>query len=300
VVRAEAAPRLRLRLLSPAAFRYTWLDVFTDVPCEGNGLAVVHGADELDDDAMLAFARETKLSETTFVQRPTEHGADYRNRIWTVAGEIPFAGHPSLGTAVAVALERGEETARYVQQTVAGLQPVEVRVQRESAWASMHQEPPWFGSELEPAHVLPAVGLEAGDASADLPPQVVSTGIPHVIAPLADLAALQRARPEAEALSFLLAEHGAITLYLVAGEPRAGELRARAFFPAGDGGEDPATGSAAGPLCAYVAERLSVPRIEVVQGVEMGRPSRLSAEMDGDRPRVSGAAVVLVEGTLRL
>jgi len=299
VVRAEAAARLRLRLLS-AAFRYTWLDVFTDVPCEGNGLAVVHGADELDDDAMLAFARETKLSETTFVQRPTAHGADYRNRIWTATGEIPFAGHPSLGTAVAVARERGEETARYVQQTGAGLQPVEVRLQRDRARASMHQEPPKFGLELEPAHVLAAAGLEAGDASAALPPQVVSTGIPQVIAPVTDLAALQRARPEVEALSSLLTEHGAITLYLVAGEPRAGELRARAFFPAGDGGEDPATGSAAGPLCAYLAQRLSVSRIDIVQGVEMGRPSRLSAEMDGDRPRVSGAAVVLVDGTLRL
>jgi len=270
------------------------------VPCEGNGLAVVHGADELDDDAMLAFARETKLSETTFVQRPTAHGADYRNRIWTATGEIPFAGHPSLGTAVAVARERGEETARYVQQTGAGLQPVEVRLHRDRARASMHQEPPKFGLELEPAHVLAAAGLEAGDASAALPPQVVSTGIPQVIAPVADLAALQRARPEVEALSSLLTEHGAITLYLVAGEPRAGELRARAFFPAGDGGEDPATGSAAGPLCAYLAQRLSVSRIDIVQGVEMGRPSRLSAEMDGDRPRVSGAAVVLVEGTLRL
>jgi len=249
---------------------------------------------------MLAFARETKLSETTFVQRPTAHGADYRNRIWTATGEIPFAGHPSLGTAVAVARERGEETARYVQQTGAGLQSVEVRLQRDRVRASMHQEPPKFGLELEPAHVLAAAGLEAGDASAALPPQVVSTGIPQVIAPVADLAALQRARPEVEALSSLLTEHGAITLYLVAGEPRAGELRARAFFPAGDGGEDPATGSAAGPLCAYLARRLSVSRIDIVQGVEMGRPSRLSAEMDGDRPRVSGAAVVLVDGTLRL
>ena len=270
------------------------------MPCEGNGLAVVHGADELDDDAMLAFARETKLSETTFVQRPTAQGADYRNRIWTIAGEIPFAGHPSLGTAVAVARERGEETARYVQQTLAGLQPVEVRVERDRAQASMHQEPPCFGLELEPAHVLAAAGLEADDASRELPPQVVSTGVPQIIAPVADVATLRRARPEVEALSSLLAEHAAITLYLVAGELRAGAVRARAFFPAGDGAEDPATGSAAGPLCAYLAERMSVPRIDIAQGVEMGRPSRLSAEMDGDRPRVSGAAVVLVDGTLRI
>jgi trans-2,3-dihydro-3-hydroxyanthranilate isomerase len=299
VVRAEAAARLRLRLLS-AAFRFTWLDVFTAVPCEGNGLAVVHGADELDDDAMLAFARETRLSETTFIQRPTARGADYRNRIWTTAGEIPFAGHPSLGTAIAVARERGEETARYVQQTSAGLQPVEVRLDRDRGHASMHQEPPWLGPALEPAHVLAAAGLEAGDASPDLPPQVVSTGVPQVIAPVADVATLQRSRPQVEALSSLLTQHGAITLYLVAGELREGAVRARAFFPAGGGSEDPATGSAAGPLCAYLAERMGVSRIDITQGVEMGRPSRLRAEMDGDRPRVSGAAVVLVEGTLRL
>ncbi len=299
MVRAEAAARLRLRLLS-AAFRYTWLDVFTDVPCEGNALAVIHGADELDDDAMLALARETKLSETTFVQRPTEQGADYRNRIWTNAGELSFAGHPSLGTAIAVARERGEEVARYVQETRAGLQPVEVRIQGDRTHASMLQEPLWFGAELDPADVLAAAGLEAGDASRDLPPQVVSTGVSQVIAPVADLTTLQRARPEIEALSSLLDQHGALTLYLVAGDLRAGEVRARAFFPAGDGAEDPATGSAAGPLCAYLSVRASVPRLDIVQGIEMGRPSRLSAEMDGDRPRVGGAAVVLVDGTLRL
>ncbi len=299
MVRAEAAARLRLRLLS-AAFRFTWLDVFTDAPCQGNGLAVVHGADALDDDAMRAFARETKLSETTFVQRPTVQGADYRNRIWSILGELPFAGHPSLGTAIAVARERGEETARYVQQTQAGLQPIEVRVDGDRAHGSMHQEPPCFGPVLEPPHVLAAAGLEAGDASPDLPPQVVSTGVAQVIAPVTDLATLRHARPEIEALSSLLAEHDALTLYLVAGDLRSGEIRARAFFPAGDGAEDPGTGSAAGPLCAYLARRLKVSRIDIVQGVEMGRPSRLVAEMDGDRPRVSGAAVVLADGTLRM
>ena len=79
----------------------TWLDVFTDIPLAGNGLAVVHRADGVDDATMLAFARETRYSETTFVQTATEAGADYRNRIWTMPGEISFAGHPSLGTAVA-------------------------------------------------------------------------------------------------------------------------------------------------------------------------------------------------------
>jgi len=86
----------------------TWLDVFTSTPLTGNQLAVVHDADRLDDATMLAFARETRLSETTYVQAASAAGADYRNRIWTMAGELPFAGHPSLGTAVAVARARGE------------------------------------------------------------------------------------------------------------------------------------------------------------------------------------------------
>ncbi|HUR85671.1 MAG TPA: PhzF family phenazine biosynthesis isomerase, partial [Solirubrobacteraceae bacterium] len=99
----------------------TWLDVFTSVPLTGNQLAVVHDADGVDEATMLAFARETQLSETTFVQTATEAGADYRNRIFTIADEVPFAGHPSLGTAVAVAAARGEDEAHYVQQTGAGM-----------------------------------------------------------------------------------------------------------------------------------------------------------------------------------
>src|SRR4051812_40301332 len=115
---------------------YTVVDVFTEQPLQGNALAVVRDADDLDDEQMAAFARETRLSETTFVQTATAEGADYRNRIFTVAGEIPFAGHPSLGTAVAVARARGEREAKYVQQTGAGLQPVDVRLDNGRAWAS--------------------------------------------------------------------------------------------------------------------------------------------------------------------
>src|SRR3954447_1231580 len=104
--------------------RVTWLDVFTSTPLTGNGLAVVHDADDLDEAMMLRIARETDLSETAFVQVPTAPGADYRNRIYTTMGEIPFAGHPSLGVAVAVARAAGRRRAAFVQQTAAGLQPV--------------------------------------------------------------------------------------------------------------------------------------------------------------------------------
>jgi len=146
------------------AYPYTVLDVFTDRALAGNQLGVVQDADDLDDERMAEFARETRLSETTFVQ-PSSEG-DYRNRIFTVAGEIPFAGHPSLGTAVAVALAKGEREATYVQETGAGLQPVDVRLENDHAWASMLQEPAEFGPEVDVHEVVAAIGLVIGEVCA--------------------------------------------------------------------------------------------------------------------------------------
>ena len=251
---------------------------------------------------MHAFARETKLSETTFVQTPTADatGADYRNRIWTVAMELDFAGHPSLGTAVAVARARGETSARYVQETYAGLQPVEVTLSERLAHASMHQEPAVFGEEVDPERALAAAGLTAADVDPSLPPQIVSTGIPQLVAIVRDRDALARVKVDGNALAALLAPLGAVVLYVTAWDRSAGTARARGLTPVVDGGEDPATGSAAGPLCAYLHAHAGAARVEIEQGIEMGRPSRLIAEMDGDRVRVEGSAVVLVEGTLTL
>src|SRR5512144_2848124 len=105
-----------------APHRFTWLDVFTGERLRGNGLAVVHDADAVADAVMHGVARETRLSETSFVQSPASDGADYRHRIWMPTGEIPFAGHPSLGVAAAVARARGAHRATYVQETQPGLQ----------------------------------------------------------------------------------------------------------------------------------------------------------------------------------
>ena len=261
---------------------------------------VVQEADELDDEAMQAFARETKLSETAFVQTAGDGAADYRNRIWTMARELDFAGHPSLGTAVAVARTRGETNARYVQQTRAGLQPVEISLDGLAAYASMHQEPAVLGEELDPGRVLTAAGLAASDAEPVLPPQLVSTGLPHVIAIVRDTEALARVRIDEPALGELLDPLDAVTLYISAWDADSARARARSLTPVVEGGEDPATGSAAGPLCAYLHARTGTQRVEIDQGIEMGRPSRLIAGMDGDRVRVEGSAVVLVEGTLHL
>ena len=248
---------------------------------------------------MLAFARETGLSETTFVQTATEPGADYRNRIFDAAKELRLAGHPSLGTAVAVARARGETEAAYVQQTPAGLQPVDVRLEDRRATASMLQEPPTFGPELDAGEILPLAGLTAADADPELPVQLVGTGVPQVIAPVRE-AALARARADYTRIESVLDGFEAIVLYLAACDPGRGAARARAFGHTAAMGEDPATGSAAGPLMAYLHARTEIDRLEIDQGIEMGRPARLSCAFEGDRPRVGGAAAILIEGTVSL
>src|SRR5688500_3508886 len=252
------------------ARRYTLIDVFTSTRLQGNPLAVVHEADGVPDAMMHAFARETRLSETSFVQMATEQGADYRNRIWMMSGEAPFAGHPSLGVAAAIARQRGETSATYVQQTHAGLQAIEVEVAGGALYASMLQEPVEFGPELDPADVLGAVGLSEDDAHPDLPCQAVSTGAYHVLAPLRDEALLAGLWPDYDRISSLLAPFaGGLCLYVTAVDTDAGTASARSFATRAEMGEDPATGSAAGPLCAYLAERTGLQELTVSQGVEM-------------------------------
>ena len=297
MVRAEAAARLRPRPI--AAHPYTLLDVFTDRPLTGNGLAVVHDADALPDPLMHAFARETRLSETAFVQGG-DGGADYRLRIFTMGGEIPFAGHPSLGTAVAVARQRGEARATYVQRTQPGEQAIDVELDGLLASVSMLQEPPELGPELDPDDVLGLVGLDGAEADPALPCQVVSTGVPQVLACVSEATALRRVLPDYDRIGRLLVEHDAIVLYLAAVDPEAGTATARSFMRSAEMGEDPATGSAVGPLCAHVAARTGTQRLDVAQGAEMGRPSRLVAAVDGDRIRVGGDTVVVAEGVVHL
>ena len=284
------------------ARRYTLLDVFTSTRLQGNPLAVVHDADGVPDAMMHAFARETRLSETSFVQSPTVADADYRNRIWTVAAEAPFAGHPSLGVAAAVARARGDERATYTQQTHAGLQPIEVEIAGDGVvHASMLQEPAVYGPELDPADVLGAVGLSEDDGHPELPCQAVSTGAYHVLAPVRGDAVLAGLWPDYDRISGLLAPYpGGLCLYVVAVDADTGTARARSYGTRAEIGEDPATGSAAGPLCAYLGERIGMRAVTVSQGVEMGRASRLVCELEGDRVRVGGDAVVVADGSVFL
>jgi trans-2,3-dihydro-3-hydroxyanthranilate isomerase len=281
------------------AYPYTVLDVFTDRRLAGNALAVVHDADGVPDATMGAFARETRLAETTFVQTATDDGADYRNRIWTVAGELPFAGHPSLGTAVAVAAARGDSKTSYVQQTGAGLQPVDAQRNGEVWNASMLQEPATFGTEVEPHHVMAAVGLVPADAHRELRPQTVSTGLPTLVAPVRAEAAIASAAPDFALVETLLETCEAVNLYLAWHDGQGG-ARARMFTQLVEGREDPATGSAAGPLCAYLHRHGVTSHVRISQGVEIGRPSTLVAAIDGDRVRVSGDVVVVIRGQVFL
>jgi trans-2,3-dihydro-3-hydroxyanthranilate isomerase len=251
---------------------------------------------------MLAFARETNLSETTFVQTASEDGATYRNRIWTTGRELDFACHPSLGTAVAEAARRGERSARYVQQTRAGLQPVDVELAADgrTARAEMLQEPASFAGAPDAAAIAQAVGLETADLHGELPAQVVSTGLAHLVVPLASQAALDRAAPRSAAAIAELLGDAAVTVYLaVVGEDGRGGTRAF-FVPQGAIVEDPGTGSAVGPLCAYLHRHAGIDTVSVEQGVQIGRPSRLQARIDGDRVRVGGDVVVLIKGEVAL
>lgn len=287
------------------ARRVAFLDVFAERPLAGNGLAVVDDADGVSEEVMLAFARETRLSETTFVQSAGENGADYRNRIFTVVSEIPFAGHPTLGTAVAVARWRGLERADLVQQTHAGLQPIEVRSEGDGWQASMVQNEAEFAEELDPGAAMAVVGLGLADAHPELPPQLVSTGLPTVIAPVSAVEAVAGAEPDFGAIDELLADatlraNETPNFYLVWCDPDGERARARMFSSGAPGGEDPATGSAAGPLCAYLAQRTGCERLVISQGEEMGRPSVLETEIEEGRPPVSGGVIPLIEGTVEL
>ena len=149
--------------------------------------------------------------------------------------------------------------------------------------------------------MLGAVGMSEDDAHPELPCQAVSTGAYHVLAPVRDGAVLAGLWPDYDRIASLLAPYpGGLCLYVTAVDPEAGTARARSFATRAEIGEDPATGSAAGPLCAYIAQRTGALGLEVSQGVEMGRASRLVARLEGERVRVGGDAVVVCDGSVFL
>lgn len=289
------------------------LEVFAESPGAGNLLPVVLDADEVPDERMALLALRMRQSETSFVQTATDPAASYRHRIWTVVEELPFAGHPSVGTAVAVALHRGLGEATLTQQTRAGLQRLDVALadDRRSGHAALHQAPLALGAVVDPTDLLRAFGLGAGDAHPQLPSQVVSTGLASLVLPLRDIEALGRARMDPDAVRVALAAlplgdaaaHKALNCYLATpvGGPHteATEWRTRCLALDLPGYEDPATGSAAGPFGAWVAVQGGPTRIRVIQGVEMGDRSDIHVD-SADGIVVSGQVLVRARGTIEL
>jgi trans-2,3-dihydro-3-hydroxyanthranilate isomerase len=296
-----------------AELDYFVVDVFTDRALAGNPLAVVMNTANLATERMQAIAREFNLSETTFVQRratAVEEAEGVRVRIFTTQEELNFAGHPTLGTASMLKLD-APETMRDGTVTLAlNVGAVPVRFGGEGLYGEMTQPKPEFGAELDPRDVARLTGLEVEDLDPELPPQIVSTGTAFAIVVLRSLEPLSRLRVnQAEALPWLR-ERGARWFYVLAptfdrdGGQRP-EYRARMQFY---GGEDPATGSAAGCAIGYLVQRGAVgagERVALRQGVEMGRPSDLflSARRQSAKVtdvRVGGSTILVAKGRLFL
>jgi trans-2,3-dihydro-3-hydroxyanthranilate isomerase len=284
-------------------------DVFTSRPLEGNSLAVFFDGRGLSDSEMQAIAREMNLSETTFIlprDAATEKERGVRVRIFTVVEELPFAGHPTLGTAFAV---RGQSGA---PQVVLELNVGQVPVHFDDAagqpsFGEMTQIDPTFGIQHERAAVAQATGLRIEDFDEALPIETVSTGLPFTVTPLKSLAIAQNLRLNMSRATEYLAKTGGKFFYFVTRETvdRDARLHARLLFY---NGEDPATGSAAGCTAAWmVAHGVAQEdeRVLIEQGVEMKRPSRIfmRASRSDNRVvnvRVGGNSVEVMRGEVFL
>jgi trans-2,3-dihydro-3-hydroxyanthranilate isomerase len=293
------------------AYQFVQVDVFTNRIFGGNPLAVFLDGRGLSDAEMQAIAMEMNLSETTFVLPPEDAAHAARVRIFTTSAELPFAGHPTIGTSW-VLRDRGvvpENADSFVLEL--GIGPITVRVDRD--FLRMDQGTATFGPVVEDrASVADAIGLSPDDLLPDIPVQPVSTGSPFIYVPLRDPAAVDRVAPKLDAYQQLVARVG-------------GGVRSAFFFaPKSDGGayarmigigrgmlrEDPATGSANGPLGAYLV-KYGIVRgegvVEIVseQGTAMGRQSfihlRVASENgEPGRVEVGGQVVPVLEGVLKL
>jgi trans-2,3-dihydro-3-hydroxyanthranilate isomerase len=284
-------------------------DVFSSRPLEGNSLAVFPDARGLSDEQMQALAKEMNLSETTFIlprDPAVERERGVRVRIFTVQEELPFAGHPTLGTAFAL---RGDKGAKeIILELNVGKVPVRFEEKSgEPGFGEMAQVDPVFGVQHDREAVARATGVPLEDFDPALPIQTVSTGLPFTVTPLRSLAAIQRLQVDLHGASEYLEKSGGKFLYFVAREtvdPAAG-LHARMLFY---NGEDPATGSAAGCTAAWMVAHgvaKSGERVLIEQGVEMRRPSRIfvSASRHDNRivnVRVGGNAVEIIRGEVFL
>jgi trans-2,3-dihydro-3-hydroxyanthranilate isomerase len=279
------------------------VDVFAEERYAGNQLAVVRGGADLSDKTLQKIALEMNYSETTFVLSDEETDGGYDVRIFTPGEEVPFAGHPTLGTAYVI---QHELLAGPVERITLNLKAGEIPVTfGEVLW--MRQLPPAFGATVDSASLARALNLETADLDDHYPVQEVSTGLPALIVPLRDLDALRRCKVDWERYTELAGPGK--NLYVFCPEPHddgPGDLSARMF--ANDLGvpEDPATGSAAGCLAAYLLEHSYLGTdpvdVRVEQGHEIGRPSllylRATRDSDEIKVDVGGKVQMVARGEL--
>ena len=288
--------------------RFYTLDVFTNTRFEGNPLAVFTDGDGLSQNAMQAIAREMNLSETVFVQKPTDDRALARLRIFTTQEELKLAGHPVIGTWFLLAelgvVPAHEGGVHVLQQTGAGVLPVEIRFKdgRPQRVTMTQTEARFRPLKSRNAALAKALGLSLKDLDSSLEPTYVSTGVFNLMVPLRNRAALGKIRMNMSELRQLIGKHATMAYcFALNGN---GKAFARGMLP-WEMYEDAATGSAAGSLGAFLVKNSKLGSgytLNIQQGVEMGRPSQIEVEVtrSGNKliPRVSGAAVRVFEGTI--
>jgi trans-2,3-dihydro-3-hydroxyanthranilate isomerase len=292
--------------------RFFLVDVFAEAPLTGNPLAVVPDADELGVETMRAIAREFNQSETTFLLRSDRPGVDRRLRSFTPAGaEVDGAGHNALGAwlwlADAGLTGEGAETRHRQEIGPAQHEVVVLRSPGRPARVVLDQGAPGFGNTVEDVEPLAAaLGLSPADFDRANRPRVVSTGVAHLMVPLRDRAAVDAVRTSEKAVAALLAEAGGegCYVYTTAGAEGTGIAAYSRFFnPTVGIAEDPATGTAAGPLAVSLIRAGAVPAdrpVLIEQGRALGRPSLIRLDVDGDRIRISGSGIVTGRGELRV
>lgn len=297
--------------------RYITVDVFTDRAFGGNPLGVVLDAGGLSTAQMQAIATEFNYSETTFVLPPQDKANDAHVRIFTMRSEIPFAGHPNVGTAFVLANQAAKPPACLRFEEKAGLVPVEILSNEGRVIGAelTAPQPLQRTHEVSAADAAACLSLSAGDVKTDRHvPQVASVGLPFLVVEIASREALKRAQPDATAFAKVLAEIGRDVVYFYTRDVPAGErpldLQARMFHPGASGlCEDPATGSATAACAALLADidpsRDGELRLRIGQGVDMGRPSLLLTRVRKQAGAVTsvhvgGGCVKMMEGTLEV
>jgi trans-2,3-dihydro-3-hydroxyanthranilate isomerase len=296
-VRVDPSSYGRVTLEGVPSYRYVIADVFTDTPLAGNGLAVFTDAREIPEEQLQPLARELNLSETVFVL-PAEGDGHARIRIFTPLVEVPFAGHPTLGTAFVL----GAPLQLTEIRLETGMGVVPVRLERDGPRISfgwMAQPVPSIEPFAQESEILAALGVERSE----LPVELYDNGIRNVYVALRSEDEVAALAPD---LSALASYDGVVGFNCFAGEGR--RWKTRMFAPGGGVPEDPATGSAAGPLALHLARYGRVAfgeEIEISQGAEIGRPSTLHARVEGSAERlegveVGGSAVVVARGEFRL